>query len=62
MTKDTVRFGTHSFTLPTGYDEAGIRAALVQSHPAAAQADCVKSPQDGGGFLWTFTAKAGSKG
>lgn len=60
--KDTVKFGTHSFSLPTGYEEEQIRAALVQSHPAAAAAKCTKTAKAEGGFLWNFVAEAGVKG
>ena len=62
--KDTVVFGnTRPFTVDSGkYDEAQIREALVQQHPAAAQAKCAKTPKLEGGFTWTFTEVAGVKG
>lgn len=63
MIKDTVVFGnTRPFQLDTGYNEDQIREALVLQHPAAAQAKCTKTAKADGGFQWTFTEVAGTKG
>lgn len=63
MTKDTVVYGSNRpYQVDTGFSEDQIRQVLVVSHPAAAHAKCVKTAKPEGGFLFTFTDVAGTKG
>lgn len=63
MIKDEVKYGSNrAFTLETGFNEDQIREALSNQHPAAAAAKCVKIAKADGGYTWTFTDVAGTKG